>query len=130
MPIRIVRLGTARTAKEGVRLGTVRRPPRGIRKSDFARLDFYDVWLPALSPTETLLRQSFPIANAAAWKTFTRTFLAQMKQPAASQLLDALAALSKQSNFSLGCYCEHEAHCHRSLLRRLLAERGAMIDPS
>lgn len=130
MSIRIVRLGSPRTAGEGLRLGTVRRPPRGVPKSQFAKRDFYDVWLPMLAPTQALLKASFPVADAREWKVFSRKFLAEMQQPHASQLLDALAALSHQTNISVGCYCEDESRCHRSLLRKLLAERGAALGPA
>lgn len=131
MSIRIVRLGTPRVANEGVRIGTVRRPPRGVRKAELAARDFYDVWYPNLAPSEAVLKQHFPIADddAAAWRRFTRAFLAQMKHKDASRTLDVLAALSVQSNFSVGCYCENELRCHRSLLRQLLTERGAHIEP-
>ena len=130
MTIRVVRLGSPRAAGEGLRLGTVRRPPRGVPRSEFAKRDFYDVWLPALAPTQALLKASLPIADAPVWNAFTRKFLAEMKQPHASQLLDALAALSHQTNISLGCYCEDESRCHRSLLRLLLEERGAALEPA
>jgi uncharacterized protein YeaO (DUF488 family) len=134
--IRIVRLGTKRAAGEGTRLGTVRRPPRGVSKKDFARLDWYDVWFPLLAPSAGTMKlglasQSAPSTPAAdrQWKAFTRKYRAEMRAPAASQALDALAALSRHANFSVGCYCENESRCHRSLLRALLAERGATIEP-
>ena len=128
MGIRIVRLGTPRAAGEGLRLGTVRRPPRGVPKADFARRDFYDVWLPNLSPSPELVSDGLAAATDAAWSAFCRKFKAQMKQPDAAHLLEMLAALSQQTSFSLGCYCEDEARCHRSVLRELLAERGAKIE--
>ena len=121
MPISIVQLGTARTPAEGLRLGTVRRPPRGVPKADFARLDFYDVWFPNLSPSAELL------GERTYWAAFSRKFRQAMKAPDRSRELDVLAALSHQTNFSLGCYCEDESRCHRSLLRELLIERGASI---
>lgn len=127
MAIRIVQLGTPRAAGEGLRLGTVRRPPRGVPKADFARRDFYDVWLPNLSPSAELVAQGLAAEDAKQWKQFTRKFEAEMKQSDASRVLDLLAAMSHQTSFSLGCYCEDEAHCHRSVLRSLLAERGADI---
>ena len=127
MPIRVVRLGTPRAPNEGPRLGTVRRPPRGVPKSEFAKRDFYDTWLPALSPSTELVTQALAAQNDKEWAAFSRKFKAQMKQPDASHLLDLLATLSHTSSFSLGCYCEDEARCHRSLLRELLAERGAEI---
>jgi len=127
MPVRIVRLGTPRAPGEGLRLGTVRRPPRGVPKEDFARRDFYDVWLPNLSPSAELVAQALEAREDKAWAAVRRKYRAEMKQPDASHLLDMLAALSHQAAFSVGCYCENEARCHRSLLRELLAERGAEI---
>jgi uncharacterized protein YeaO (DUF488 family) len=128
MAIRIVRLGTARAAGEGLRLGTVRRPPRGVPKAQLANRDFYDVWVPEAAPSEPLLksaRQS--LDDDKRWKTFVRRYRSEMKRPEASRLLDLLAALSHGTNFSIGCYCENEARCHRSILRTLLAERGASL---
>jgi uncharacterized protein YeaO (DUF488 family) len=125
MTIRVVRLGTARAAGEGLRIGTVRRPPRGVPKSEFARRDFYDVWLPNLAPSEALLKAGQAADDERAWKAFARRYRAEMKQPDAARLLDTLAALSRQTNFAVGCYCENEQRCHRSILRELLAERGA-----
>ena len=127
MPIRIVRLGTPRTPGEGLRLGTVRRPPRGVPKAQFGKRDFYDVWLPNLSPTPELMAQAQAAVDEKEWAAFKRKFTTEMKQPHASHVLDTLAALSHQTAFSLGCYCEDEAHCHRSVLRRLLVERGAEV---
>lgn len=127
MPIRIVQLGTPRAAHEGLRLGTVRRPPRGVPKEDFARRDFYDVWLPNLSPTQELMDQAHAATSEKDWAAFKRKFRTQMNQPDASHVLDTLAALSHQTSFALGCYCPVEAHCHRSVLRELLQERGAEI---
>ncbi len=125
MAIRVVRLGTPRVSNEGLRLGTVRRPPRGVPKSQFAKRDFYDVWLPNLSPSRELVSLAMHSQGESWWKTFERKFRAEMNGPDASRLLDLLAALSHGANFSLGCYCEDEQHCHRSILRKLLAERGA-----
>ena len=125
MPVRIVRLGAPRAPGEGLRLGTVRRPPRGVPKAEFARRDFYDVWLPALSPTPDLVAEGLAAADEKAWRKFSRSFESQMKEPDAARLLDLLAALSRQTAFSLGCYCADERRCHRSILRRLLAQRGA-----
>lgn len=127
MPIAVVRLGSPRQAKEGLRLGTVRRPPRGVPKPDFARRDFYDVWLPLLSPSEALLQQGLGAADERSWQTFARKFRAEMNKGDAAKVLDLLAALSHQTDFSLGCYCADETRCHRSILRELLAERGAEI---
>jgi uncharacterized protein YeaO (DUF488 family) len=127
MAIRIVRLGTSRHRDEGVRLGTVRRPPRGVRKEQYGRQNWYDVWLPALSPSAELMRQTGIQRDKRAWRTFERRFRAELKEPDRSHLLDALAALSHDANFSIGCYCENEAECHRSILRQELEQRGARI---
>lgn len=127
MPIRIVRLGTPRAPGEGLRIGTVRRPPRGVPKAEFASRDYYDVWLPNLAPSSELVAEGLAAEDAKSWATFTRKYRAEMKQPDASRLLDMLAALSHQAAFSVGCYCEDEARCHRSLLRGLLQERGAEL---
>jgi uncharacterized protein YeaO (DUF488 family) len=121
MAIRIVRLGSARAAAEGLRLGTVRRPPRGVRKADYARRDYYDVWLPELAPSAKV------IARASDWPRFVKAYRREMDAPAAQRLLELLARLSHHANFSVGCYCEHEERCHRSILRKLLAEHGARI---
>ena len=128
MGIRIVRLGTPRTAGEGLRLGTVRRPPRGVPKADFAKRDFYDTWLPNLAPSAELMAEGQAADDDKSWAAFRRKFQAEMKQPEASHLLDLLAALSHQTSFAMGCYCENEARCHRSVLRELLAQRGAAVD--
>lgn len=125
MAIRIVRLGSPREKEEGLRLGTVRRPPRGVPKSEFAGRDFYDVWLPNLSPSEDLFKEGRKAEDDRSWTAFKRKFRGEMKKPEASRVLDLLAALSHQTNMSLGCYCENENHCHRSVLRELLKERGA-----
>lgn len=129
MTLRIVRLGTPRAPGEGLRLGTVRRPPRGVPKSEFASRDFYDLWLPALSPSTDLVAEGVAAQTDKEWAAFRRKFTAEMKQPQASQLLDLLSALSHQTDLAVGCYCEHEARCHRSILRELLAARGADIAP-
>lgn len=128
--IRIVRLGSARAANEGVRIGTVRRPPRGVPKSEYVARNFYDVWLPTLAPSEPLVKQALGIASAdeRSWKQFVRKYRAEMREPAARYLLDTLAALSHQANFAVGCYCADERRCHRSVLRELLLERGAAVD--
>jgi uncharacterized protein YeaO (DUF488 family) len=111
---------------EGTRLGTVRRPPRGVPKRDFAKRDYYDVWLPELSPSLALMR-TVDRDDARWWPQFSRRFRTEMRQPVAAHLLDALAALSHHADFSIGCYCEDAEHCHRSVLRELLAERGARL---
>lgn len=127
MSVRIVRLGSPRAPDEGVRIGTVRRPPRGVARKDFARRDFYDVWLPVLAPSASTVKAGLAARTEREWASFTRRYRAEMRAPAASHALDLLAALSHDAHFSVGCYCEHEARCHRSLLRGLLAERGANI---
>ena len=127
MTVRIVRLGSARAAGEGTRLGTVRRPPRGVPKKDFARLDFYDVWFPVLAPSLATMKLGQSVDSETSWKSFASKYRAEMSAPAASQSLDVLAALSLHANFSVGCYCENEQRCHRSLLRELLAARGARM---
>jgi len=127
MPIRIVQLGTPRAKGEGLRIGTVRRPPRGVPKAEFAQRDFYDVWLPNLAPTDELVKQALAAETDAQWKAFTRRFVAEMKEPDKAHLLDTLAALSHQTDFSIGCYCVEESRCHRSVLRGLLVQRGAAL---
>lgn len=127
MPIRVVRLGTPRAPGEGPRLGTVRRPPRGVRKQDYAARDYYDAWLPELSPSAQLLswfrhRQPIPDAD---WEAFAKRYRAEMSAPEAQHLLGTLAALSHGSSFAIGCYCEDEQRCHRVLLEKLLRDRGA-----
>jgi uncharacterized protein YeaO (DUF488 family) len=123
--VAIVRLGSPRSRHEGLRLGTVRRPPRGVPKSEFAKRNYYDVWLPDLSPSQPLVTAALKVTDQKSWKAFEKKYRAEMKTPEASRLLDLLAALSHDTNFSVGCYCEDESHCHRSVLRKLLAERGA-----
>lgn len=127
MTVRIVRLGSPRAKGEGLRIGTVRRPPRGVRKEDYAAKDIYDVWFPNLAPSEMLLKDAAPAADERSWKTFRRRFLAEMKAAGPSRDLDVLAALSHQTDFSVGCYCADESRCHRSILRELLEARGADI---
>ena len=129
MSVRIVRLGGSRARGEGTRIGTVRRPPRGVARKDFARLDWYDVWFPLLSPSAATLKAGLAAETDRQWAAFARKYRMEMRQPAPAQALDMLAALSRQTNFSVGCYCENESRCHRSLLRTLLAERGANIAP-
>jgi uncharacterized protein YeaO (DUF488 family) len=127
MPISIVRLGSPRGKGEGLRLGTVRRPPRGVAKKDFAKLDYYDVWMPDLSPSQPLVSFALKATDDKAWKAFERKYRAEMKKPEPSRLLDLLAALSHHTNFAVGCYCEDESRCHRSILRMLLQEHGASV---
>jgi uncharacterized protein YeaO (DUF488 family) len=128
MAIRIVRLGTPREAEEGLRIGTVRRPPRGVRKEDHARRDFFDVWLPELAPSAPLVSWALSEPfTPARWATYARKYCVEMRQPTAQRLLALLANLSSQTNFSVGCYCEDETRCHRSLLKDLLIKQGAKI---
>jgi uncharacterized protein YeaO (DUF488 family) len=128
MSIRIVRLGTPRSPGEGTRLGTVRRPPRGVPKREFAKRDFYDVWLPELAPSaETVSWALTEPWSPARWRRFARLYRKEMAAPAARHLIELLALLSKSTNFSVGCYCEDASHCHRSLLAGLLDEAGATI---
>ena len=119
MAVSIVRLGSPREPGEGLRIGTVRRPPRGVRKEDYAKRDIFDVWFPNLAPSEALLKESVPHDDKS-WKVFQRRFLKEMKSPAARRDLALLAALSHSADFSIGCYCEDESRCHRSILRTLL----------
>jgi len=125
MAIRIVRLGSPRTPGEGLRLGTVRRPPRGVPKSAYASRDFYDAWLPELAPSEALVKEAQQAGDERSWRRFVRRYRAEMKRPEAGRLLALLAALSHRTDLAVGCYCEDEARCHRSVLRELLREHGA-----
>jgi uncharacterized protein YeaO (DUF488 family) len=127
MSISIVQLGSPRAADEGLRIGTVRRPPRGVPRTEFATRDYYDVWLPNLSPAAELIKDAKAAASDAEWRAFAKKFRAQMTDGDASKVLDLLAALSQTTHFSVGCYCEDENRCHRSILRQLLSERGALI---
>ena len=127
MPIRIVKLGSPRSPNEGLRIGTVRRPPRGVPKTEFAKRDYYDVWLPILSPSQPLLSFALKADDDRGWRTFVKRYRAEMAKPDASKVLDLLAAMSHQTNLAVGCYCDDESHCHRSVLRELLRERGARL---
>ena len=129
MAVRIVRLGTPRTADEGLRIGTVRRPPRGVPKARFASDDWYDVWYPNLAPSAENVQSALAAQSDKEWAAFVRRYKAEMAAPEAARTLDLLAALSRHANFAVGCYCENEARCHRSVLRELLAARGATIAP-
>jgi uncharacterized protein YeaO (DUF488 family) len=130
MSVRIVQLGSPRDDGEGLRIGTVRRPPRGVPKEEFSSRDFYDVWLPNLAPSAELMAQGRAAVTEAQWKQFERGYRKEMAQPDASHVLDLLAAMSHSSDFSVGCYCEFEAHCHRGILRSMLETRGAAIIPA
>jgi uncharacterized protein YeaO (DUF488 family) len=127
MALRIVRLGGPRTRGEGLRIGTVRHPPRGVRKEDYARENWYDVWLPDLAPSPALLKQGRGAASARDWAVFARRFRSEMAAPEKARILRLLAALSQTADLSVGCYCEHEERCHRSVLREILAEHGATL---
>ena len=128
MSIRVVRLGTPRRSGEGLRIGTVRRPPRGVRKENYASRNYFDVWLPELAPSAPLvsLALSEPFTPKR-WALYERRYMQEMRQPAAKRLIGLLAALSSRTNFSIGCYCEDETRCHRSLLKQLLIEQGAKV---
>jgi uncharacterized protein YeaO (DUF488 family) len=125
--LRIVRLGEPRDPQEGLRIGTVRRPPRGVRKERYASDDWFDVWFPDLAPSAELMAQGKAAVTDTEWRGFVRAFKAEMAVPTASRMLDLLAALSHGADFSLGCYCDDEARCHRSVLRELLTARGARL---
>src|SRR5580704_6796061 len=125
--IRIVRLGSERLPGEGLRLGTVRRPPRGVRKSEYAAKNYYDVWLPSLAPSPDLVKQALNARSDRDWKRFVGKYRREMAATDESVLLEVLAALSHQADFSVGCYCADESRCHRSVLRELLIERGALV---
>ncbi|WP_342641786.1 DUF488 domain-containing protein [Rhodoligotrophos ferricapiens] len=127
MPLRFVRLGTPRLAEEGTRIGAVRRLPRGVRKERYAADDWFDVWYPDLSPSADLVEQARTARTDEEWAAFVKAFRAEMNAPTAKRTLDLLAALSHNANFSLGCYCENEARCHRSVLRALLVAREAAV---
>lgn len=129
MAVRIVRLGDPRVEGEGLRIGTVRRPPRGVPKEEFAARDFYDTWLPELSPSQELVSQAMAATTDKEWQAFVRAYRKEMSTPAARHLLELLAALSQRTEVAVGCYCEEESRCHRSVLRELLAEHGADLAP-
>jgi uncharacterized protein YeaO (DUF488 family) len=130
MPIRIVRLGTPRHPGEGPRFGTVRRPPRGVKKSDYAARDFFDDWLPDIAPSAPLVKWALSEPwTPKRWTRYADRYRREMRAPAAQRLIRVLASLSKQADFSVGCYCADASHCHRSLLRELLVEAGADVRP-
>ena len=128
MTVRIVRLGSARSQGEGLRMGTVRRPPRGVPKAEFASQNWYDVWFPNLAPSAETMKLGQKATTSAQWTAFTKKYRAEMATPDNTHMLALLAALSHQTHFSMGCYCEDEAHCHRSVLRALLTEKGARVE--
>jgi uncharacterized protein YeaO (DUF488 family) len=128
MSVRIVRLGTPRASGEGTRIGTVRRPPRGVSKAQFAKQNWYDVWFPNLAPSLETMKLGLRVETPAQWAAFTRKYKAEMAAPEAKHDLELLAALSHTTHFSVGCYCEDESRCHRSILKRLLIENGAKVE--
>ena len=128
MSVRVVRLGSPRHPQEGIRIGTVRRPPRGVPKARFSTENWYDVWFPLLAPSVETMKLGQSAESPAAWARFTRKYKAEMAAPDAKHALELLAALSRASNFSVGCYCEGESRCHRSILRQLLLENGAEVE--
>ena len=127
MAVRVVRLGSARVAGEGTRIGTVRRPPRGVPKSKFASQNWYDVWFPNLAPSVETMKLGQGAQTPAQWAAFIKKYRAEMAAPENARTIELLAVLSRQANFSVGCYCENEEHCHRSVLRKLLLEKGATL---
>ena len=130
MVMRVVRLGSPRAEGEGTRIGTVRRPPRGVPRAEFAARNYYDVWLPNLAPSPETMKLGQAAATPAQWAAFVKQYRAELGTPEAGHVLELLATLSRQSDFSVGCYCEDEAHCHRSVLRTLLLEKGARLAES
>ena len=128
MSIRVVRLGSPRRPREGMRIGTVRRPPRGVPKSKFAELDWYDVWFPTLAPSPASMKMALSAKTPQDFARIARKYKSEMSEPSAQHALSLLATLSRDSNFSLGCYCEDESRCHRSIIRQLLLQRGAEIE--
>jgi uncharacterized protein YeaO (DUF488 family) len=127
MAVRVVRLGSPRFTDEGIRIGTVRRPPRGVPKAEFASQNWYDVWFPNLAPSVETVKLGQEAETPAQWAVFTKKYRSEMATPGNARTIELLAALSRQTNFSVGCYCENEAHCHRSVLRELLVEKGATV---
>ena len=128
MTVRIVRLGSPRSKGEGTRIGTVRRPPRGVPKTEFASQNWYDVWFPNLAPSVETMKRGQQVATLAQWNAFAKKYRAEMATPDNRHALELLAVLSRDANFSVGCYCEDESRCHRSILRALLAEKGAKVE--
>ena len=129
MAVRVVRLGSSRVKGEGIRIGTVRRPPRGVPKTEFAAQNWYDVWFPNLAPSVETVKLGLGAKTPGQWARFVKRYRAEMSTPENSHIVELLAALSRHTDFSVGCYCEDEAHCHRSVLRELLVERGAKVVP-
>ena len=130
MAVRIIRLGSPRARGEGTRIGTVRRPPRGVPKAEFASRDWYDLWFPNLAPSLETMKLGQAAKTPAEWAAFARKYRSEMATPDNSHAIELLAALSRRCDFSVGCYCEDEARCHRSVLRELLVEKGALVEVS
>lgn len=128
MSVRIVRLGTPRGKGEGLRIGTVRRPPRGVPKEEFASRDYYDVWFPTLAPSQETMKLGQAAESDADWAKFARKYRSEMRSPESKHALALLAALSRRTDFAVGCYCETESRCHRSILRELLEDAGAALE--
>lgn len=128
MPVRIVRLGSPRLEGEMLRIGTVRRPPRGVPKAEYASRDYFDLWLPEVAPSESLVKGALRAVSEAQWRSFSRRYRAELARPEKRRLLDLLVAMSRATTFSVGCYCAEESRCHRSILRELFAERGVRIE--
>lgn len=128
MVVRVVRLGSQRVKGEGIRIGTVRRPPRGVPKAAFASQNWYDVWFPNLAPSLATMKSGRAATTPREWRVFLKRYRAEMASPENSRTLELLAAFSHHANFSVGCYCEDESHCHRSILRALLVEKGAQVE--
>lgn len=129
MAVRVLKLGSDRVAGEGLRIGTVRRPPRGVPKTDFASKNWYDVWFPNLSPSAETMKIGKSVKSDKEWRAFEKKYRAEMAASENSRTIDLLAALSHQTDFTVGCYCEDEARCHRSILKKLLIEKGAKVEP-
>ena len=128
MVMRVLRLGSPRVEGEGTRIGTVRRPPRGVPKAEYAAQDWYDVWFPNLAPSPQTVKLGQEAKTPAQWAAFARKYRAEMATPENSHAIELLATLSHQSNFSVGCYCESEVHCHRAVLRELLVQKGSDLE--
>lgn len=127
MGIRIVRLGSDRAPGECLRIGTVRRPPRGVPKTEFSRQNWYDIWYPNLAPSIETMKLGQHADDDAQWNVFTKRYRAEMKQADAMRTIELLARLSHGADFSMGCYCQLESRCHRSILRDLFKEQGAVL---
>jgi uncharacterized protein YeaO (DUF488 family) len=128
MSVRVVRLGTPRLSREGTRIGTVRRPPRGVPKTQFSTGNWFDVWFPNLAPSVETIKFGQAASSPGQWAAFVRKYKAEMAVPEARHDLELLAVLSHTTDFSVGCYCEDERRCHRSILKQLLVEHRAKVE--